>query len=114
MAGGRFRLSACSLYWTSGERSATLKGAMANGNPFFGLSLVQLQELQGLYVQVLKDIALAGQSYSFPGRSFTRADIPNVKELLSDINGAMTAITGVSVGRQFAQATIDTQRRFAG
>jgi hypothetical protein len=86
-----------------------------NGNAFIGLPLETLQELQTLYVQVLKDIAVAGQSYSFPGRSFTRADIPNVKSVLADVGEAIAIVApelGVG-GRQIAYATINTQAPFA-
>jgi hypothetical protein len=87
--------------------------ASISDNPFVGLPLADLQELQGLYVQVLKDIALAGQSYSFPGRTFTRADLRAIKETLGDINLAITFTPGGAAagnaGKQIAYGYINTQ-----
>ncbi len=80
-------------------------------NPFIGLLLPDLQDLQGKYIQVLKDIAAAGQSYSFPGRSFTRANIPEVRSILTDLRAAIRVANGT--GKQFANARIDTQGKFA-
>ena len=75
-----------------------------------GLPLADLQELQSLYIQVLKDLATAGQSYSFPGRSFTRVQLGEVTQLLADVN---TAIAKADNTRsQIAYARIDTQCRF--
>jgi hypothetical protein len=85
-------------------------------NPFIGMALADIMELQQLYTQVLKDIALAGQSYSFPGRSFTRADIPNVRSILVDLRIAWQDAQGDVNGggrHQFANAIINTQGRFA-
>jgi hypothetical protein len=91
--------------------------ASISDNPFVGLPLAVLQELQGLYVQVLKDIALAGQSYSFPGRTFTRADLRSIKETLGDINSAISFTPGGAGvagggGKQLAYGYINTHSKF--
>jgi hypothetical protein len=83
-------------------------------NPFIGLPLVDLQDLQTKYIQVLKDLATGGQSYTFPGRSFTRADLAECRNTLAMINTAISSVSGASGGKQIAQAIIDTQSRFAG
>lgn len=82
-------------------------------NPFIGLALPELQDLQALYVQVLKDIAKTGRSYAFPGLSLTRADIKEVRDILSELRMAIDfTLGGPGRLRQIANVTIDTQRQF--
>jgi hypothetical protein len=83
-------------------------------NPFIGFSDEDIAELKSAYKQVLLDIAKAGQSYAFPGRSFTRADIPNVLNLLSQLRAAADVASGAAGGRQFVQARVNTTSRFIG
>lgn len=80
-------------------------------NPFVGLPTVDLIDLQTKYVQVIKDVATTGQSYTFPGRSFTRADLPELRTTLSEIRIALAIANGTG-GRSTAQAVIDTQSKF--
>jgi hypothetical protein len=86
-------------------------------NPFIGLPLDLLQEMQATWLQVLNDIALTGQSYTFPNRSLSRANLPEVRNMLVDLRFAIDQLTpasaGGSRGIQIAQATVDTQNRFA-
>jgi hypothetical protein len=86
-------------------------------NPFIGLPLDLLREMQATWLQALNDIALTGQSYTFPNRSLTRANLPEVRNMLVDlryaIDQATPASAGGSKGVQIAQATIDTQSRFS-
>lgn len=59
-------------------------------NPFIGIPLVDLQEMQTLYVTVVKEIATTGQSYTaVGGRTFSAADLDKVKETLFQINQAL-------------------------
>lgn len=82
-------------------------------NPFIGLPLTELQEIQSLYLQVLRDIAKTGRSYAFPGLSLTRADIKEVRDLLSELRGAIDfTLGGTGAIKQFANVVIDTQRQF--
>ncbi len=83
-------------------------------NPFIGLTTEELAAMRATWLQVLDDIAKGGQSYAFPGRSFTRADIPHVKETLSELRAAIEVTSGSGRGKQFVQAVIDTQRSFSG
>jgi len=89
-------------------------------NPFIGLPLADLQDLQQKWLQAIKDLATAGQSYTFPGRSLTRANLPEARETLMLINqalsyyGALPAPAAAGGGaKQIVQATIDTQSHFA-
>jgi hypothetical protein len=85
-------------------------------NPFIGLPLATLQQMQATWLQVLNDIATVGQSYTFPNRSLTKANLPEVVEILTALRYAISdAMPGISTnaGKQIAQAIIDTQSRFA-
>lgn len=86
-------------------------------NPFIGLPLDLLQEMQATWLQVLNDIALTGQSYTFPNRSLSRANLPEVRNMLIDLRYAIDQQTPASAGGskalQIVQATIDTQSRYA-
>jgi hypothetical protein len=81
-------------------------------NPFIGVDVATLQQLQADYLQVLTDIAKTGKSYAFPGLSLTRADIPEVKKTLSELRIAIDAATGRAI--QVAYATVRTDRKFTG
>lgn len=83
-------------------------------NPFIGLPLADIQEMQQLYMQVLRDIAKTGRSYAFPGLSLTRADIKEIRDLLSELRLAADAATGVMTGggKQMANVVINTQSQF--
>lgn len=82
-------------------------------NPFVDLPLADLQDLQAKYVQAIKDVATAGQTYTFPGRSFTRANLPDMRDTLNQINVAIRVVTGQG-GHSIANAVIDTQSKFSG
>jgi hypothetical protein len=81
-------------------------------NPFIDLPLTTLQTMQAQWLQVLSDLAAGGKSYSFPGRSYTRADGPDVRKNLSLLRIAIRYVSGTGV--QSAQAIIDTQSEYAG
>ena len=82
-------------------------------NPFIGLPLVEIQDLQALYLQVLRDIAKTGRSYAFPGLSLTRADITEITNMLSLLRMAIDFTAGGSGAiKQFANVTINTQQQF--
>jgi len=80
-------------------------------NPFIGLPIAQIQELQQLYLQVLVDIAKVGRSYAFPGLSMTKADLEQVNETLRQLRIALEYGNGQI--KQIAYATIDTQNQFS-
>ena len=63
-------------------------------NTFCFLPLATLLTLQTQYTQALSAIAVAGQSYSVAGKSFTKADLKNVAEILGSIAYAIAVKTG--------------------
>jgi hypothetical protein len=56
---------------------------------FAGLTVAQLEQLQTDFLACLSAIANAHQSYSIGGRQFTRADLKEVRQTLSDIGSAL-------------------------
>lgn len=62
-------------------------------NPFFGLTLNQLQTLQANFLAALTAIA-SNQSYSLNGRSLTRANLNDIKDTLSEIQAAIDDVQG--------------------
>jgi hypothetical protein len=81
-------------------------------NPFIGLPLADILGLQTQFKQAIQDVLAAGQSYSFPGRTFTRASLPYLYEGLGYCNTAISVASGGGAGKQFVQATVDTQSTF--
>jgi hypothetical protein len=61
---------------------------------FIHLDLATLQEMQTEWKACLTAIATAHQSYSIAGRSFTRADLKQVSEMVSEIAYAIQAKSG--------------------
>jgi len=62
------------------------------------------------WLQVLSDVAGGGKSYSFPGRSFSRADLPDIRNTLSELRTAIEFTSGD--GKQVVQALINTHSNF--
>jgi hypothetical protein len=83
-------------------------------NPFIGLPLATLTQMQADWLQCLSDLAKAGQSYTFPGRSMTRANLPEVRNTLMELRIALNVAVSGGAGKQSANAIIDTQSRFSG
>ena len=55
---------------------------------FFYLDAATLATLKTQYVACLSAIATTGQSYSIAGRTFTRADLDKVTNILAEITAA--------------------------
>lgn len=66
------------------------------------LDLATLQTLQGQYVACLTAIAQGNQSYSIAGRSFTRADLVEVRKTLGEISYAIQFKTGTIQRQTYA------------
>jgi hypothetical protein len=72
---------------------------MALSKTFFGLPLATLQGLQAKYIACLEAIAVAGSSYSIAGRSFTRANLSEVAQMIKELQAAIENATGARVRR---------------
>lgn len=84
-------------------------------NPFIGLPLADIQALQTMTVQAIKDVLLTGKSNAFPGWSITRADLRDLRQQASDLRIALDVAAGAGgVGKQIAYATVNTSRQFSG
>lgn len=71
-------------------------------NQFAGLPYPVLQSLMTAYQQALTDIATAGQSHAVTGRTFTLANIAEVRQTIAELQAAMNASNGVRVRRTLA------------
>ena len=67
---------------------------MAIQGLFFGLDAATLTTLKSNYVACLTAIAVAGQSYSISGRTFTRANLSDVTKTLAEIQAALDRVGG--------------------
>ena len=76
---------------------------MAVQGTFYGLPLATLQQLQTDFTSCLTAIAVAGQSYTIMGRQFNRANLPEVRDTLAEIQAAITRAQGTSVTKTFAR-----------
>lgn len=61
---------------------------MARGD-FVGLPVATLTSLRDKYVACLEAIAVAGASYSIAGRSFTRANLAEVRTIIGEFSYAI-------------------------
>jgi hypothetical protein len=67
---------------------------MAIEGIFFGLDAATLATLKTNYTACLQAIAVAGQSYSISGRSFTRANLKEVSQMLAEVQAAIDRAAG--------------------
>jgi hypothetical protein len=72
---------------------------MGLNKAFFGLPLATLQSLQTNYIACLEAIAVAGASYSIAGRSFTRANLGEVSQVIKELTAAISSANGTRVRR---------------
>lgn len=75
-----------------------------SSNAFIGLDLATLTTLQTAYVSALTALA-SNQSYSLNGRALTRANLPDVKDTLGEINAAIADINGTTNDRTLVSFT---------
>lgn len=67
---------------------------MAIEGIFFGLDASTLATLKTNYVACLQAIAVAGQSYTISGRTFTRANLKEVAQMLAEVQAAIDRAAG--------------------
>lgn len=70
---------------------------MAIEGIFFGLDSATLATLKTNYVACLNAIAVAGQSYSISGRTFTRANLKEVSAMLAEVQAAIDRAAGTRI-----------------
>lgn len=66
---------------------------MASGS-FVGLPLATLNSLRTKYIECLEAIAVAGASYSIAGRSFSRANLTEVRNTVEELTYAIKIADG--------------------
>lgn len=67
-----------------------------NANPFVGFPVARLTSMQTKYLDAIEAVATGGQSYSINGRSFTRANLDELRDTLAEINAAIEKLNGTS------------------
>ena len=74
---------------------------MAKGD-FIGLPLATLTSLRDKYITCLEAIAVACSSYSIAGRSFSRANLGEVRDTIMELTLAIQQATGTRVRTTYA------------
>jgi hypothetical protein len=74
---------------------------MAKGD-FLGLPLATLTSLRDKYVTCLEAIAVAGASYSIAGRSFSRANLGEVRDTIAELTLAIQSANGTRIRTTYA------------
>ena len=74
---------------------------MAKGD-FLGLPLGTLTSLRDKYVTCLEAIAVAGASYSIAGRSFSRANLGEVRDTIAELTLAIQSANGTRIRTTYA------------
>ena len=75
---------------------------MAQGS-FAGLPVATLTSLRDKYVSCLEAIAVAGVSYSIGGRSFSRANLTEVRNTLEELTYAIKLADGTRTLTTYAK-----------
>jgi len=75
---------------------------MASGS-FVGLPLATLNSLRTKYLECLEAIAVAGASYSIAGRSFSRANLTEVRNTVEELTYAIKLADGSRVLTTYAK-----------
>lgn len=69
---------------------------------FIGLSTATLTTMLAEWQACLTSIATANQSYSLAGRSFTRANLSEVSDMVAELQYAINLSAGTTVRRTYA------------
>ena len=75
---------------------------MALSNPFVGLDSATLTTLKADTLACLRAV-LTNQSYSLNGRSLTRANLTEVRDMLGQIEAALQIATGAAAEVTYVQ-----------
>ena len=67
---------------------------MAVSSAFFNLPIGTLQALQTQYAQCAFEIATVGKNYTVGNRSYSLADLPEVQQVLANLNAAISKYNG--------------------
>lgn len=68
---------------------------------FYGLDAATLATLKTAYTNAIVAVATAGQSYSISGRSFTRANLPELNQSLAEIVAAQNYAAGTTITQTY-------------
>jgi hypothetical protein len=68
--------------------------ALRSENPFIGIDADTLQSLKAAYTTAILEIATTGKEYVLNGRTFSAADLKDMKDTLLAINQAIALLPG--------------------
>lgn len=71
-----------------------------------GLDSATLLQMRTDWLGCLQAIAVLGQSYALAGRSFSKANLSEVKDMIGEINYAINLLSGVSVSTTYADMSV--------
>lgn len=74
---------------------------------FWGMDAATLTLMQTQWQACLAAIATAGQNYSIAGRTFTRANLAEVAQMLAEINSALSRANGGRTTQTYGYFTSD-------
>lgn len=80
---------------------------MAIQGLFYGLDAATLTAMQSQWQACLAAIATAGQNYSIAGRTFTRANLAEVAQMLAEVNSALQRANGTRTTQTYGYFTGD-------
>jgi len=72
-------------------------GNMAVTGAYVGLTAAELSSLRAEVIAALSAVLNVGQSYSIGGRSFTKVNLPDLQNMLAEINYAQGLLAGTGV-----------------
>jgi len=75
---------------------------MALTGAFYGIPAAQLTTMLAEWQACLSAIAGGGQSYTIAGRQFNRANLPEVRQTILEINTALARAQGTRTTQTFA------------
>lgn len=74
---------------------------------FYGMDAATLTLMQTQWQACLAAIATAGQNYSIAGRTFTRANLSEVSQMLAEVNSALQRANGSRTTQTYGYFTGD-------
>ncbi len=74
---------------------------------FWGMDAATLATMQTQWQACLAAIATAGQSYSIAGRTFSRANLAEVAQMLAEVNSALQRANGSRTTQTYGYFTGD-------
>ncbi len=76
---------------------------MAVQGKFYGLPVATLTAMMTNFTNALTAVATTGQSYSIAGRTFTRANLTELSNIIAEIQAALNRANGTANNQTYPQ-----------